>query len=170
MALRWGNDVSAGLGDVLPGWQPVWTATSWQTGGLPARGPTTTQRWANKLPYGVKQALVYSINPQPRELRHGSKSQVRPDGVPPPWQCALKRLMGSPAAAPVVVPELWHAIGELYGDDLVHPHRAAPEDLHLGHLYVARGQDEVNHGSLVGVGSCSPPHPFTRWGMPCMVC
>ena len=61
---------------------------------------------------------MYSIDLQPWELRHGSRWQVWPDGVPQPWPCALKRLMGSPAAAPVVVRELWHARGELFGDDL----------------------------------------------------
>ena len=32
-------------------------------------------------------------------------------------RCALKRLMGSPAAALLVVRELWHARGDLFGDD-----------------------------------------------------
>ena len=70
------------------------------------------------VPYDVEQALVHWIDLQPSELRHGSRRQVRPGGVPQPWQCALKRLMGSPAAAPVVVCELWHARGELFADDL----------------------------------------------------
>ena len=85
MALRWGDDVPAQLCDFLPEWHPVWTATSWQMGGLPTRGPTTTQQWADRLPYDVEQALVYSIDLQPRELRHGSRWQVWRDGVSPPW-------------------------------------------------------------------------------------
>ena len=108
----------ARLGDFLLGWHPVWTPTTSQTGGLPTRGTTTTERWADRLPYDMEQALVYSINLQPWELRHGSKWQVWPNGVSPPWQCARKRLMGSPGAALVVVRELWHARGELYGENL----------------------------------------------------
>ena len=66
----------------------------------------------------MEQPLVYSINLQPWELRHGSRLQILPDRISPPWQCALKKFMGSFAAAPVVVRELWHATGDLFGDDL----------------------------------------------------
>ena len=85
--------------------------------GASRRGPTTTQRWADRLPYDVQQAPVYAIDLQPWELRHGSRWQIWPDGISPPQRCALKRLMCSPAAAPMVVRELWHAQGELFGDD-----------------------------------------------------
>ena len=61
---------------------------------------------------------MYSIDLQPWEFRQGSSCHVRPDRVPQAWQCAAKRLMGSRAAAPAVVRELWHARGELYSDDL----------------------------------------------------
>ena len=98
-------------------WHTRWTPTSWQTEGLPTCGPTTTQQWDDMLPYDVEQAVVHSIDLQLWELRHGSRWQVWPDGVPQPWQCALKRLMHSPAAAPVVVRELWHAKGEPFGQD-----------------------------------------------------
>ena len=39
---------------------------------------------------------------------------------------------------------------------MVCPRRDAPEDLDLGYLHGARGQDEVNHGSFMGVRACSP--------------
>ena len=53
------------------------------------------------------------------ELQHGSRWQISPDGILPPWQFAPKRLMGSPAVAPVVVRELCHATSKPLGDDLV---------------------------------------------------
>ena len=76
MALQWGDNVPAWLAAFLPGWHPVWTLASRQTHVRLTRGPTTTQRWANRLPYDVEQALVYSIDVQPLELRH----QVAPGG------------------------------------------------------------------------------------------
>ena len=84
---------------------------------------------------------VYSIDVRPRELRHGCRSQVWPDEALPPWQSALKRLMGSLAAAPVVVRELWHATGELYGEDLV----GLVSVLQLGGLTVLHAESIEGH-------------------------
>ena len=42
MVLRWDNDVPARLGDVLPGWHPGWTPTTWLMGGPPACGQTAS--------------------------------------------------------------------------------------------------------------------------------
>ena len=55
----------AWLGDSWPRWHPGWTLAIWQTKGLPAYGRTAAQQLADKLPYNVEQALLYSIDLQP---------------------------------------------------------------------------------------------------------
>ena len=102
MAVRWDDAVLAQLGDFLPWWHPGWTPATWLAKGLPAGGQTAAQRWVDKLPYDVEQTVVYLINLQPWELRLGSGWQMWPKGDAPPWQCALKRHMGSPATATAV--------------------------------------------------------------------
>ena len=51
-------------------------------------------------------------------LNKGSRWQVWPGGGDQPWQLVLKRSMGCPATAPVVVRELWHARGNVSRADL----------------------------------------------------
>ena len=102
------------LGNYLPVWDPKWKLPAWQKRGFPSRA----RQWADKLPYKVKQALVYTIDLQPGELRQGSRWQIEPKGGVPPWLSALKRQLGRPAATPAMVRELWHARGQVRGDDL----------------------------------------------------
>ena len=119
MALRRDDDVPAPLGIFTPGWHPGWTPATWQREGLPARGWTATVAMDQQAPLDVERAPMYLIDLQPWDLRHVSRWQIWSDRNMPLWQCALKRHMGSPAAALVVVRKLWHARGELHSDDLM---------------------------------------------------
>ena len=70
------------------------------------------------MPYDVEQALIFVIDQQPLVVRQGTRSQVWPHGGDQPWHLSLKRSMGSPASALVVVRELWHVRGVVHSEDL----------------------------------------------------
>ena len=110
--------MAAALGNFLPAWNPGWTAAKWNTDGLPAQGPATARQWEAAMPYDVEQALIFVIDQPPWVVRQGTQRQVWPHGGDQPWQLSLKRSMGSPASAPVVVKELWHVRGALHSEDL----------------------------------------------------
>ena len=118
MALQWGGDMATALGNFLPVWNPGWTTATWNTYGVPTRGPATARQWAAAMPYDVEQALIFVIDQQPWVVRQGTRWQVWPHGGNRPWQLSLKRSMGSPASAPVVVRELQHMRGALHSEDL----------------------------------------------------
>ena len=52
---------------------------TWREKGLPAGGVISAKWLVDKLPYDVEHALLYANDLQPKDLKGGSRWQIRPE-------------------------------------------------------------------------------------------